>query len=481
MATTRDAFARKLYSTNQRGRRWANYDDLNALEHAPRLLALRMEYLAGHLGDRSGQRSAAWREVLELSKAGFEVLELFTAIFKVGLAGTIAEQSEIARHVERLIAPCKIRKVRYGLRELVDHGWIVANPLPTGRHKERSNGRWTTCQVIQYTIAPKALSLLSSRSSDAIASGRVDPSSLLARSSDSSSDKSITDTVAKNPLQRVPTTAREERTPLQGVQLRPVVTDKNEPLELSEDLASNEEGSTRPDAIASDLRTSSREPRANGARDRLEGGSRFRMGGKLPRRGSPRTWQNGRRALLEDLASITAGLRYLSGFERAAILAAAASQTASTYRLELGTALEWAPLVLRWLDLPRAERIDEITARIVPLIRASLAPDALERDHLGRATDERDRRASDGRRELLDSCARPRCAVDLEELEELRGRLYLARAAARCVAAGRCRWEDLGEDTRHLVTRCGEVFGPLVGQPLAPGGVRSTLDDPAVH
>jgi hypothetical protein len=455
---TRSAFDRKLYSTTPLGRRWANYEDLNSLKHAPRLAALRTQFHDGQLGEKTGARAAAWREVRTLGRAGSHVLELFLALFKVRLAGSIAEQSEIARHIDRLIAPCKLRKARYGLKELVSEGWLAENPLPTGRHKQRSNGRWTTCQIVQYTLTPKSISLISGQ-----AAGRVDPSSL------SNVSKSPRVGVT-NPRQCLPPTVREEPSPpflrQGGEEFRQVDQHKETPRGDFETF-DKEDGSTRPAAWpnqTADLRTTSRES-ADGAgsikRSSASGSDRT----ATRRKNIPRTWQHGRRAFLEDLAVITNRLTYLSPNERAAILAAAASQTAANYNLALGSVLDWRPLVLRWLDLPWSERDDEIRARIVPALRAALIPAGPARPTTGRPNEKlaREIRIAQEKRDSRDANARPKVPIDSVELQQLRERLYIARMTARAIASGRMSFEDLSPDVRDLVKRCAEVFGPLVG------------------
>jgi hypothetical protein len=229
----------------------------------------------------------------------------------------------------------------------------------------------------------------------------------------------------------------------------------------------HEEGSTCPAAWPgqpSERRTPSHEG-AKGAKSPKGGFASSSGRPRAWRRGAARTWNHGRRAILEDLAVITDRLTYLTPCERASILAAAASQTSASYNPALGFALDWAPLILRWLDLTWAERGDEIRARIVPALRAALIPTGPRRPAFGQPNEAQAReiRIAQEQRETRDANAQPRCPVDAAELQELRGRLYIARTAARAIAAGRMRFEDLAPDMRALVERCAEVFGPLVG------------------
>jgi len=472
MQSARAAFDRKLYSLSPRQRRWANYSDLNGIQYAPRIRRLREEFRRGAMGERTAARSAAWREVDALTPAGRDVLELYLATAKLGLMGTIAEQRELARHVDRLSNKCKIRKVRYGLQELVESHWLLADPIPTGRRVQRSNGEWCTCQVLQYTITPKLLSLLSGSRSGEL--GRVEPTSVPPGGPPEEQDVcSPTDEAPRGPLQKMPTIGGEEpEAPLHGASELRLKDRSSEQTSCSSGgpPGGTEVGSTRPSSPERepDQRTPShdcsRAKRAEGLKGRPAAGNP-RISARW-RRHSARTWSAGRRALLEDLQRC---LEEYSPVDRAQLLAAAGAQTARSYDRSIGCAVDWDALVFRWLDMPPAERSDELRARVVPALKSWFAPIARAGD-LRRKSDrvagvspgraDHLRRLSD--RELTPPAPEPRITVSPCELQELLERLPWARTLARGVASGTIPLEALGHDSRQLLERCVVVFGELI-------------------
>ncbi len=300
------------------------------------------EFRDGKRGARDAQRAKVHLEAAQLPGGEQRVLAFFLEVGIRGKLGTVITEEIGAQAVRRTTGgACAPRTYRRHLAALCRRGWLHKVFIPTGTRAQTEDGAWTTYKVLKVTLSPAARLLYQK-------------------------------TYIALPRPKRPTTEGDNRTRGDALTFPPSsIGDKMSKLKrrgrvvtgLVEVLPKGND-STRPPTATVKHRTFNSAPR----KAAKNGAAVAAVTARKTRAEIPRTWRTSRRTLLAELFAFFHADPLRDELHRVAEL-----QTDPGYPSVFMMALDWDPIVRRWLELNWHDRRRCLKNEIAPPLRAFCA------------------------------------------------------------------------------------------------------------
>lgn len=305
------------------------------------------EFRDGKRGARDAQRAKMHFEAAQLSSGEQRVLSLHLELGMRGKLGSVALAEIKADAVRRTTGgPCAERTYIRHEAALCRRGWLSKDWIPTGTRVLTEEGKWTTRKVRKVTLTPAARLLFSQKTY-------------------------ISTPTPKRPIiERDKSTKREVLT----ISLSTLCDDKSKfdrrghvVTGNAEELPAEGNECTSPSSQAPQTvehQTSNSAPRKAAKKAAAAKSTSARS----TRTGIPRTWATARATLLFELYAFFGSDSLVDEFYRVAKL-----QTDPRYPAAMMTALDWDPIVRRWVEMGWADRRRCLKNEIAPPLRAFCA------------------------------------------------------------------------------------------------------------
>jgi hypothetical protein len=302
------------------------------------------EFRDAKRGARDAQRAKVHLEAAQLKGGEQRLLSFYLELGIRGKLGAVVTEEIAAEAVRRTTGgACKPRTYRRHLAALCRRGWLHKSFIPTGTRAQTEDGTWTAYKVLKVTLSPAAR-LLCQKTYIALPRPKRPTTEGYNRTRgiDCTIPPSSIGDKMSNLKQRGRVVAGlVEELPKGNVSTRPA-SPSSKPTVKHETLRSAPRKAAKSKAAA----VSARETRT----------------------GIPRTWRTSRRTLLAELFAFFHADPICDELHRVAEL-----QTDRGYPSVMMMALDWDPIVRRWLELSWHDRRRCLKNEIAPPLRAFCA------------------------------------------------------------------------------------------------------------
>lgn len=305
------------------------------------------EFRDAKRGARDAQRAAVHLEAAQLKGGEQRVLSFFLELGIRGKLGAVVTEEIAAQAVRRTTGgACKPRTYRRHLAALCRRGWLHKAFIPTGTRAKTEDGAWTSNQVLKVTLTQPARLLYQKNYISLLRPKRPTTEGYNRTKGDASPFplSSIGDKMSNFERRGRVVTGLVEELPKGNGSTRPASpsskpTVEHQTLRSAPRKAANKTAAARPAVSARETRT-----------------------------GIPRTWRISRRTLLAELFAFFHADPICDELHRVAEL-----QTDPRFPAAFKMALNWDPIVRRWLELSWHDRRRCLKNEIAPPLRAFCA------------------------------------------------------------------------------------------------------------
>lgn len=382
------------------------------------------DFRDGNRGSRDATRAKAHFEAAGLARGPAAVLAFFLALGLRGKLGSVCTEDVSADAVRRTTgAPCQPRTYRRHLATLCRAGFLSKSLVPTGTRIQKSCGEWTSLKVCKVSLTPLARFLTAKKTYITLprpTRPTIERDKRETGESLTISCLSLPDDLSKND-QRAPVVTKESVESPSG--------DKTTRPELAEPAQTVEQQTS----------TSASRKTADNA---------VPVSASESRASAPKTWRTARRTLLAELFAYFHVDPLRDELYRIAEL-----QTDPFYPAAMVAALDWDPLVRRWMLLGWHDRRRALKNEVAPALRAFC-------DHLNPSEQTGD--GSEIRRELAPWLAVVPALIPDSVPDTLRAEIdrerFRINALARQIHAGRVPLSALTNGDHRLIQQIGLFF-----------------------
>lgn len=388
-----------------------------------------LEFRNGDRGARDAQRAKVHFEASQLPRGEQRVLSWYLDIGIQGKFGTVAPHEIKAEAVRRTTGgPCAPSTHARHEASLCRRGWLSKSLVPTGTRVLEDDGTWTTRKVLKVTLTLAARLLYQK-------------------------------TYIHTPTPKRRTTERvNNRERVVSTISLSVVCDESSKMErrepvvmgLSKELPKGNK-LTRPSPPSSAQTVKQRASRGASRKAANKAAAVSPpVSARKSRAGIPKTWRTAVRTLLAELFPY-----FHDDPNCSEILRVAKLQTDPHYPAAWPTALDWDPIVIRWVQMGWHDRRRCIKNEIAPPLRAWCAllspPDV--------PTTEQEKQHAELAAWLQVIPYKIPASVPDMVAERMKTRGYWLNALVRRIHAGKADLSDLSGDDHTLLHQAGHILG----------------------